>query len=153
MSANDYNLEKLDEILNQLRQKGIRITEPRKAVISYLINSQNHPTVEDIHQELKNNYPKMSLATVYNNINFFVEQGIVNELKFSNQRSRYDFMDHHHYHIICEKCGRIADFQSDDLQKICQAAVKQTDFQVFHSQVELFGLCLDCQKEIFKPQV
>lgn len=140
------NHDSLDHILSELRQKGMRITEPRKAILNFLIHSEIHPSAEEIYNGIKDELDGMSLATVYNNLNFFVEEGIVFEMKFSNVSSRYDFMGHSHYHIICKNCGKISDFHDASLDEVYQSAVNQTGYVVHHSKLELYGLCPECQK-------
>ena len=101
-----------DQVIGHLRAKGVRITETRKAVIDYIIQSHDHPSAEMIYQDLKPNFPNMSLATVYNNLKVLIDEGFVAELKVRNDTTTYfDFMGHQHLNVICEKCGRIADME------------------------------------------
>jgi len=95
-----------DQVIGHLRAKGVRITETRKAVIDYIIQSHDHPSAEMIYQDLKPNFPNMSLATVYNNLKVLIDEGFVAELKVRNDTTTYfDFMGHQHLNVICEKCG------------------------------------------------
>ena len=137
--------DSLEHILSELRLKGMRITEPRKAILKYLIQSEKHPSAEEIYNALKDELDGVSLATVYNNLNFFVDEGIVYEMKFSHVSSRYDFMGHSHYHIICKICGKIADFHDSSLEEVYQSAIEQTGYEVHNSKLELYGLCPECQ--------
>lgn len=138
--------EEMEHVLDGLRQKGMRITEGRKAILDLLMNSENHPSAEEIYQELKPKFDNLSLATIYNNLNFFVSEGLVYEMKFSNVSSRYDYLGHSHYHIICTRCGKIADFQGQGLDDLYRAAAKQTNYAVQYDKLELYGICDECQK-------
>ena len=60
--------ERVEEVLQNLRAKGIRITDTRRAVLSYLVASHEHPSAEKIYRDLLPQFPSMSLATVYNNM-------------------------------------------------------------------------------------
>ena len=102
--------ERVEEVLQNLRAKGIRITDTRRAVLSYLVASHEHPSAEKIYRDLLPQFPSMSLATVYNNIKVLIDEGVVSEIKVRNDTTTYfDFMGHDHLNVVCEKCGRIAD--------------------------------------------
>lgn len=135
------------DVIEHLRNKGIRITETRKAVLAYMIASHEHPSAERIYQDLRPHYPNMSLATVYNNLKVLTDEGFVEEIKISNDNTTYfDFMGHNHLNIVCEKCGRIADFEDVEIPDLKREAEEQTGYQITKTQVLMYGLCPDCQE-------
>ena len=143
----DQNKEYYQDVLNHLREKGVRITETRKAVIDFIIQSHDHPSADMIYQALLPAFPNMSLATVYNNLKVLIDEGFVSELKVRNDTTTYyDFMGHQHLNVICEKCGRIADMDLD-LPDVQQEAADQTGYQITKSQMVVYGICPDCQKQ------
>lgn len=81
----------LDAALEKLREQHVRITPQRKLILDYLMTHENHPPVETIYQELAPQMASLSLATVYNTLNLFVELGIVIEIPNENGGVRYDF--------------------------------------------------------------
>lgn len=136
------------EVISHLKEKGIRMTETRKAVIAYLISSHEHPSAEKIYQDLKSSFPSMSLATVYNNLKVLIEEGFVEEIKISNDNTTYfDFMGHEHLNIVCESCGKIADFEDGDIPDLKREAERQTGYQVTKTQVLMYGICPACAKK------
>ena len=140
----DQNKEYYQDVLNHLREKGVRITETRKAVIDFIIQSHDHPSADMIYQALLPAFPNMSLATVYNNLKVLIDEGFVSELKVRNDTTTYyDFMGHQHLNVICEKCGRIADMDLD-LPDVQQEAADQTGYQITESQMVVYGICPDC---------
>lgn len=140
----EHNEQHYQEVLHHLREKGVRITETRKAVIDFIINSHDHPSAEMIYQALLPAFPNMSLATVYNNLKVLIDEGFVSELKVRNDTTTYyDFMGHQHLNVICEKCGRIADMDLD-LPDVQQEAAEQTGYQITKSQMVVYGICPQC---------
>lgn len=140
----DQNKEYYQDVLKHLREKGVRITETRKAVIDFIIQSHDHPSADMIYQALLPAFPNMSLATVYNNLKVLIDEGFVSELKVRNDTTTYyDFMGHQHLNVICEKCGRIADMDLD-LPDVQQEAAEQTGYQITKSQMVVYGICPDC---------
>ncbi|ESS17646.1 Fur family transcriptional regulator [Streptococcus mutans] len=145
---NDPNKDVYDHVLTHLKEKHIRITKTREAVISYMINSRRHPSAEQIHKDLLPQYPSMRLATVYNNLKVLIDEGFVVELKLSNDNTAYfDFMGHQHLHVVCESCGKITDFVDTDISHIKQEAYKQTNYVITRAQLLIYGICPDCQSK------
>lgn len=144
---NEQQEKHYQEVLEHLRSKGIRITETRKAVLSYMITSHEHPSAEKIYQDLLPSYPNMSLATVYNNLKVLIDENFVEEIKISNDNTTYfDFMGHDHLNVVCEKCGRIADFEDVEIPDLKREAEAQTGYQITKTQVLMYGICPECQK-------
>lgn len=142
----DYQMA-FDHAIQHLKDKHIRITETRKAILSYMIEARHHPSAEQIYKDLKPDYPHMSLATVYNNLKVLIEEGFVNEIKLSHDNTSYfDFMGHRHLHIACERCGKITDFVDVDIPHVRKEAEAQTDYKVTRTQLLMYGICPDCQK-------
>ncbi|WP_010277358.1 Fur family transcriptional regulator [Paenibacillus senegalensis] len=135
---------KLEQALDKLKNSGIRMTPQRYAILSFLLDSKEHPTADDIYKALEDRFPSMSVATVYNNLKVFIESGLVRELTFGDNSSRFDADMSNHYHAQCEKCGVIVDFHYPTLTAIEQTAAEETGFVVKGHRVEVFGICRSC---------
>jgi len=139
--------ERVEEVLQSLRAKGIRITYTRRAVLSYLVASHEHPSAEKIYRDLLPQFPSMSLATVYNNIKVLIDEGVVSEIKVRNDTTTYfDFMGHDHLNVVCEKCGRIADVDIE-VPDLREEAASQSGYQITKTQMTVYGICSECQKQ------
>jgi Fur family peroxide stress response transcriptional regulator len=134
----------VEEAIDGLKDAKIRITPQRYAVLEYLIKNMNHPCADDIYQALSDKFPSMSVATVYNNLRLFTEIGLVNEMKFGDASSRFDFNSTPHYHAICNKCGKIEDFVYPKLEEIETTASILTGFKVEEHRAEVYGTCGTC---------
>ncbi|MBO8157836.1 MAG: peroxide-responsive transcriptional repressor PerR [Bacillaceae bacterium] len=138
---------RLQEALETLKESGVRITPQRHAVLEYLIKSMSHPTADEIYKALEGKFPNMSVATVYNNLRVFRDIGLVRELTYGDSSSRFDCNTEKHYHIICEKCGKIVDFHYPSLDEVESLAEQVTGFDVTHHRMEVYGICNDCKKK------
>lgn len=134
----------LKDALDTLKQSGVRITPQRNAILEYLATSESHPTADDIYKSLASNFPNMSVATVYNNLRVFLSVGLIKELTYGDASSRFDFITHDHYHIICDSCGDIVDFQYPGLEEVEQLAAHITGFKVNSHRLEVYGTCPTC---------
>jgi Fur family peroxide stress response transcriptional regulator len=130
--------------LEKLRRNGVRMTPQRHAILAYLINTMGHPTADEIYQALSDQFPNMSVATVYNNLRMFKEAGLVQELTYGDASSRFDANVEEHYHIICRQCGKIVDFHYPSLLEVEEAASRATGFKVDSHRMEIYGYCTTC---------
>lgn len=134
----------LKDALVTLKESGVRITPQRHAILEFLISSETHPTADDIYKALEADFPNMSVATVYNNLRVFRNAGLVKELTYGDSSSRFDFVTHDHYHIICDHCGKIVDFHHPGLEEVEHLASHVTGFEVNSHRLEVYGTCPDC---------
>jgi len=138
--------DKLESAINILKESGVRITPQRHAVLEYLLTSMSHPTADEIYKALEGKFPNMSVATVYNNLRILREIGLVRELTYGDDSSRFDSNMDDHYHIICEQCGKIVDFHYPTLDEIESLAEKISGFDINDHRMELYGKCKECQE-------
>lgn len=136
-----------DDALHHLKEENIRITPQRVAILEFLASATSHPTAEDIYRAIEVKFPGMSVATVYNNLRLFTEIGFVKEMNYGDSSSRFDFHTEPHYHAICRKCGKVADFHYPGLEDVEMAAQQLTGYTISSHRLEVYGLCPDCQKE------
>lgn len=134
----------VNEAIEQLKMNGVRMTPQRHAILSYLMGSMSHPTADEIYKSLSPNYPSMSVATIYNNLRLFVEAGLVRELTYGDDSSRFDADLSDHYHAICKSCGQIVDFEYPPLLEVERAASDKTGFMVEGHRMEIYGVCSTC---------
>lgn len=136
---------RVQHALEQLKTAGVRITPQRHAILDYLIESMSHPTADEIYRALEPKFPSMSVATVYNNLKMFMESGMVRELTYGDDSSRFDANVSDHYHVICEKCGKIEDFMYPSLDEVQHEAELATGYKIKGLRLELYGVCPACK--------
>lgn len=101
------------ELLQMLKKHELKATPQRLCVLK-ILKRHGHPNIEELYEEIKKEYPSISLATVYKNLNTLQEQGLVVEINVANQKTCYDIYEERHIHIICSKCGNIEDMSFQD---------------------------------------
>lgn len=138
---------KVQHALEQLKVTGVRITPQRHAILAYLMESMEHPTADEIYRALAPKFPNMSVATVYNNLKVFMEARMVRELTYGDSSSRFDADVSDHYHVVCQKCGKIKDFSHPSLKEVELAAEQATGFKIQGHRLELYGVCSECLQQ------
>lgn len=140
---------RLDKMLQKLRQRNFRITPQRIAVLKILAFSEEHPSVENIYEKVKEDFPTTSLATVYKTVTLLKELNEVLELGFPEGSNRYDGnKPYPHPHLICTKCKKIVDPDLASLKDMTQELVSDTGFQIINDRLDFFGICPDCQEKM-----
>jgi len=137
--------KRFEIIIQKLRDNGHKVTPQRLVIAKILAKSEGHPSVENIHEQIKKDFPTMSIATVYKNIVLFKSLGEVLELGFSGGSNRYDGKrPYPHPHVICIKCKKIVDPDLDSLEEIEKEIAVETHFKVLSHRLDFFGICSDC---------
>jgi len=140
----DHN-KRADTIIRKLRENGHKITPQRLAIVKILAVSEGHPSVEDIYEQIRADFPTMSLATVYRNIVLLKSFGEVLELGFPDGSNRYDGnKPAPHPHVICIRCKKIVDPVLDSLDEMKKEVALETDFEILNHRLDFFGICSSC---------
>ena len=121
-----------------------RNSKQRQKMLSILRATKSHPTATWVYEQLKKEYPSLSLGNVYRNLKILVEQGAVRELKFGSTFDRYDGNVIPHYHFICESCGAIKDIELDHEADLNKKVEEMTNYHVDHHRLEFYGTCDSC---------
>lgn len=106
------------DIAASFRDRGLRCTTQRYAVLRYLLKHACHPTAEEIHDVVNRHDPRVSRATVYNSLHALVGSGLVREVKLGGDATRFEPHIERHHHFVCDQCGRIEDVEWFELGEI-----------------------------------
>lgn len=137
------------EILTVLHQAGLRATPQRIAICELLADSHSHPTANDIFQNLKNNHPSLSLATIYNTLDVLVGIGLVNALgSIGDDKVHFDADVSPHINLACIKCHKIVDAPSEYITQLNEEINRISGYELFGSRILYYGHCPECQKEL-----
>ena len=138
---------RLDQMVTNLRERGYRITPQRLAILKILAVSKEHPSVDQIYEQVKVEFPMTSLATVYKTLIVMKELKEVIEIGLSDGSNRYDGnKPYPHPHLICTKCRKISDPDLESLRDMTQELAQDTGFKIGTHRLDFFGICPECQK-------
>jgi Fe2+ or Zn2+ uptake regulation protein len=129
-------MKKLDET-SLLRDHGINLSAQRLAVAQYILHTDEHPSAYEVWQRVRERFPLVSRATVYNTINLFVEKGLLRQLVLTEGRVVFDPKTEDHHHFIDEESGKIHDVRWEAVE--IPNVPKLDGFEVREYQVVMRG--------------
>jgi Fur family peroxide stress response transcriptional regulator len=136
-----------ESIIAQLKERGLKVTPQRMAIIEVLIEQRNlHPGARLVYEEAKKKKKSLSLSTAYATLNELSRHGIIKTLQFDRMENRYEGNLEEHLNLICERCKKILDYRvpiAVDQREIA----KKTGFSVTDTRLEYYGLCRECKKQ------
>lgn len=139
---------RFESIVKKLRERHYKLTPQRLAIAKILTQSDGHPNIESIYEQLQNDFPTMSLATVYRNLMLLKSLGEVLELGFTDGSNRYDGnKPYPHPHVICYQCKKIIDPNLEAINDLAHDVARQTGFKIMTHRLDFFGICSDCRKQ------
>jgi Fur family peroxide stress response transcriptional regulator len=133
-----------DAIISQLRKKRLKVTPQRLAIIGVLIEGKDlHPGARLVYKKAKKKKKSLSLSTTYATLNELSYHGIIKTLQFDSMENRYEGNLEEHLNLVCERCGRILDYEVPPVADQ-QEIAKKTGFWVTATRLEYYGYCRDC---------
>ena len=125
----------------------IKYTNQRIEILNFLKDNFTHPTVEQVYRAVKRKLTRISKATVYQNLKFLSENGLVREVNIKGI-SRFEPNLEQHHHIICKNCGTISDFESKELtDHSLKIAKKLKQMNIESTSTNFYGICKKCKSK------
>jgi len=143
--------KELDQRMNgfqeNLKDAGIKLTPQRLEIFREVAQSGEHPDAETVYNGVRKRLPTVSLDTVYRTLWLLLDLGLITTIGPPRERARFDSNLKPHHHFVCSKCGKTADFYSDELDRLdIPDSVKELGI-VEKTHVEIRGICSECAKK------
>lgn len=132
-----------------IRENKLKTSKRRDLIFDYILKSSEHFTIDNVYHSLVKTNPDIGIATVYRTIRLLVECGILLEHSFGAKKGFYEVnnsQSQHHGHLICRDCGKIVEFQYDDILEFQKSIARTHEFNIDFSKLEIYGICSECQK-------
>jgi len=120
-------------------------TQQRAVIFEELSRVKTHPTADEVYEMAKKRIPKISLATVYRNLELMVSSNVIRRLNITGSRKRYDADISRHYHLRCSKCGGVSDIYAEELREVEKILVNLEGRNGIRDfEIEFKGVCFVC---------
>jgi len=133
------------ELFALFRKNGYKVTAQRLAIYKFILTRGDHPTADQIYQELKTDYPTLSLGTIYKTLHTLKELGLIQELGFNEGSKRYDPDMELHINMVCTKCGTIYDYKAENVKKMWNTILSDLRTKPKGQRIDIYYECDDCK--------
>lgn len=131
---------------NILNSWGKRATRQRTLLLDLIRRSKGHVDADELYRIARKKDPRLSLATVYRNLQLFKKLGVVEERHFDEAHHHYEATGSlQHHHLVCFGCGQVTEFRFSGTPQMIEEAAQRQNFEVTGGEVVLMGYCAQCQ--------
>ncbi|MEO6596746.1 MAG: Fur family transcriptional regulator [Planctomycetota bacterium] len=134
------------DLQHRCRELGVPVTPQRLAVFAALAAREDHPSAEQIFDDLRAARAGISMATAYRTLDKLVELGLVVRVSHPSSVARYDAKTWRHHHLICQECGAVTDLESGELDRVVLPDVARLGFAVRDFSISVHGRCRQCNR-------
>ena len=139
-------MNRYDEILEEVRAQGLRLTPQRLIILSAIAAGEGHMNVDEVYRRAKEAYPYMDIATVYRTLHLFKKLRLVTEVGMGD-RLHYELTDPHarHHHMVCHLCGKAFNLSPNYLDEFRGRLVNEFGFEPDLDNFTVTGACSECR--------
>lgn len=125
----------------------LKYSRQREAIKEYLMNTKDHPTADTVYMHIREQYPNISLGTVYRNLNLLASQGEIIKINCNDGSIRFDGNSGPHYHFVCNRCNKVMDLEMEPIDHINRIANAGFPGKIEGNVTFFYGLCPDCSNQ------
>lgn len=125
----------------------LRMTNQREIILRELIKSKEHLTADELYDIVKKVMPRISLATVYRNLEILSEAGMIGKLEISGRQKRFDYDVSDHDHIYCAVCHRVDNLNIERKRLNTEELGAAAGYSITGCRLEIIGICPQCQEK------
>jgi Fur family ferric uptake transcriptional regulator len=139
--------ERFGAFKRALKERNLKSTSQRDDIARVFFSASGHLSVEDLYNQVRKVNPRVGYATVYRTVRLLRECGLAAERHFYDGEARFENaeQEHHHDHLICERCGRIVEFTNERIEELQEVVAEKLGFTISRHKMELYGVCADCR--------
>jgi Fur family peroxide stress response transcriptional regulator len=142
--TNHYQ-RKLAEFEESCRRQGVPLTIQRRAVLEALVRRDDHPTADQILEDVNETMPGISRTTVYRVLETLVRAGVAQRICHPGAAARFDARTDRHHHLVCIRCEKVLDIMVPELDSLPLPQADANDFTIMDYTVHFRGLCPECR--------
>ncbi len=129
-----------------LKSHGLRVTRQRALILDII--RQGHLDADEVYRQARERQPRLSLSTVYRNLQTLKKQGLVEELHFDEAHHHYEVKPSaEHHHLVCLGCGKVIEFHQPLSRHIRKSIAEAKDFDIIETEIRMTGYCSQCRQK------
>ena len=124
-----------------------RMTNQRQVILEEIQKVNTHPTADEVYEIVRRRLPRISLGTVYRNLEILSARGLIQKIGPLSSQMLFDGITKNHYHLRCIYCGSVEDAPIDPLENLEKALWEKSDYSIIDHKLEFIGICPKCRKK------
>ena len=136
----------LEALAAYLEKNHLKQTKQRELILHTFLDANRHVTSEDLYQAVRKEHSNIGYTTVYRTLKLLVEAELATERRFDDGITRYEIEYEHHDHLVCIKCGKIQEFECQEIEERQNEVASEYGFEVLRHRHELYGHCSSCRE-------
>ena len=137
---------RIDDFRRLCREQGLPLTEKRMVVLEVVLDLDNHPTADQVHEAVARRDPGVSRATVYRALESLARIGVITKACHPGKAVRYDSRTEIHHHLVCLRCDDVIDITDERLDAVPVPDTSRLGFEISDFRVQLRGICRRCRE-------
>lgn len=125
----------------------LKYSRQRQVIKDFLMSRKDHPTADVVYMNVRQEYPNISLGTVYRNLTLLADMGEIQRLRVGDGVDHFDADTSAHYHFVCSECGNVMDLKMDNINNIIDIAGINFDGEIQGHVTYFYGICGNCRKK------
>lgn len=125
----------------------MKYSKQREALLTLLRSTRSHPSADLLYENLRKEFPNISLGTVYRNLAQLTENGDIIKIQTSSNKEHFDGFTNQHNHFVCKKCDRIFDVNADSAHALTKQAANELGADIDGYSLVFYGTCSECSQQ------
>jgi Fur family transcriptional regulator, peroxide stress response regulator len=146
-TASTFKQKKIAQFEELCRQQGLPKTIQRRVILEAVLDREDHPTADQLFEDVKSHIPGVSRTTVYRALEALVQLGVVRRANHSDAVARFDGNTDHHHHLVCLGCDRVTDLDGLKLDFIKLPEGRRKGFEIADFSIHFEGYCPECRRK------
>ena len=132
-----------------LKEAGMLYSRQREQILDVFLQTERHSTIGDLHELVKEENPRIGLATVYRTMRIICQAGLAREADFGDGLRRFEhkYRHQHHDHLVCLECGRVIEVISPEIEGLQETLARRHEFVPTSHKMQIFGVCRACERD------
>jgi Fur family peroxide stress response transcriptional regulator len=135
-----------EKLARVCREQRVPLTRQRKAIFEAIVGRKDHPTADQIYEDVSRRLPNVSRMTVYRVLDLLVRLDMITKVCHPGSAVRFDPTTERHHHLVCLRCNQLFDLQDPDLDNLGLPDTRRLGFRVADYSIQFKGLCSACQE-------
>jgi len=140
----------LERFRNKIKENSLKQSKQREEIVKIFLKQEHHVDAETLYSEIKKLHPQIGYTTVYRTLKLLCELEMAISHSFNKNMAFFEPIleeNTHHDHLVCIKCGKIEEFQNNEIEELQNKIAKEYGFKITNHVLNIYGVCKDCKSE------